>query len=266
MTVRGWSVDWIDKIGLKSYLTPILDVIDLSLIQDCGLEAASFKRKREFLSGRVAGMRALKRMNIEVNAILRLEDGRPLWPAGSCGSLSHSDTYACAVVARTEDYLSLGVDLEPTTSMSQLLQIRSQFLTPEEERALAPEQALIAFSAKEALYKTIYPLAQTYFGFHAARVTELNENGVTLDLLKEVGEFPRGSRFQVLYKYQSGHVICLCFLRRYRDAPTTPARHEHKHESLRVYGGFMFHCNFRYLYWRPHGDSNPGYRRERAMS
>lgn len=204
-------LDFIQTFGLQADFIPISPVIDHTLIQMSGLETASLKRKREFCSGRMAGRNALARINIKGDLIPRLKNGIPLWPEGSCGSLSHSDTHACAVVANSNDYLGVGVDLESISSTKQLSRLRTQFLRTE-EKELTAYQALVAFSAKEALFKMLFPMTQEYFGFHSAQVICFSKNAVTLLLTQDVGAFSRGSEFRVLHGIESEHVMTVACL------------------------------------------------------
>ncbi len=202
-----------DRFGFRTHLLPISEVIDYKMIELCGLSSASHKRKKEFFSGRIAAKKALEKMQIQVDLIPRSEHGAPLWPHGYCGSLSHSDTHACAIVADTQDYLSVGLDLELISSTGRLELLRSQFLRPEEQQKLTKDQALIAFSAKEALYKMLFPLTDQFFGFDSACATNFDKNTVILTLTQDVDIFYQGTSFYVFYSYQSGHVISICFLK-----------------------------------------------------
>lgn len=125
------------------------------------------KRQMEFLAGRIAVRRALARMGRPAEAIAAGRDRAPVWPAGICGSISHAEGLAVAVLA--EAPAEIGVDIEADAALDDAL--ISEICRPE-ERALVPrlQQGRFArrlFSAKEALYKAQYPKTRLIFGFHA---------------------------------------------------------------------------------------------------
>ena len=99
-----------------------------------------------------------------------LQQGRaPVWGQGLCGSISHSHQWALAGV--TTFWRSIGVDVELINRVTPKLH-KSLFL-PEEMSALdlLPAGATaVAFSAKEAGYKAIYPLVGEFIGFHQASI------------------------------------------------------------------------------------------------
>lgn len=143
------------------------------------------QRAHAFSSGRHCAHLAQQLLGQPVRAVLR-EDRAPLWPAPSVGSISHSRSIAVAVAAL--DYRSVGVDLESAGRLKPALYERV-FTAHEVIRInrLEPLAASIMFSAKEAGYKAIYPLARTYIGFKEAEIN------LVID-----GEFS-GGRFSIDY-------------------------------------------------------------------
>ena len=133
----------------------------------------STPRLAGFSSGRHFARLAMRRLGQTPAAIGRAERA-PIWSVGVCGSISHSNSLAVAVVATGA--VSVGVDIEEQGRVGQAL--HSRLLGAEElqrlERRPAHERDAIAelvFSAKEAGYKAIYPLAGEYIGFKEADVT-----------------------------------------------------------------------------------------------
>lgn len=116
------------------------------------------KRRREFALGRACARAALAAMGREAMAILRGGDGAPLWPDGVVGSISHTEGYACAVVAPARSFKAIGVDAEWIGGVSDTLLPR---LFDDQELARlmamgADERrvfATLGFSAKEACFK-----------------------------------------------------------------------------------------------------------------
>ncbi len=134
------------------------------------------KRRAEFLAGRWAARRALAALGIE-GAPGRNQDGSPRWPAQIVGSITHGAERALCAVARSSDVRSLGIDAERLMSPAAKDELRARICSDEERAVLAagltaPEHHLVtfAFSAKESLYKCLYPLVGQFMDFSAARV------------------------------------------------------------------------------------------------
>src|SRR5215467_5584138 len=64
------------------------------------VEKAVEKRVRAFASGRLCARNLLARFGLHDAVLPAAEDGRPVWPAGFVGSISHTDDLCVAAVAR----------------------------------------------------------------------------------------------------------------------------------------------------------------------
>lgn len=134
------------------------------------------KRRREFAAGRMCARRAMAELGQGVISIPQGSDRAPQWPEGFVGSISHTDTWCAAAVARTADGVrALGIDVEPAEPIdTDLLRI----ICLAEERAFiearpAGEQGMLArlvFSAKEAAFKCQYAVSRTMLSYHAMHV------------------------------------------------------------------------------------------------
>jgi len=134
------------------------------------------KRRREFRTGRACARDALAQLGVEAQAIPSGPRGAPQWPAGIVGSITHCDGYRACAVARSADLLTIGIDAELDAPLPD--GVIGDIALPEERRALealaAAEPAVswdrLLFSAKEAVYKAWFPLAERWLGFEDARV------------------------------------------------------------------------------------------------
>jgi enterobactin synthetase component D len=146
------------------------------------LEAAVAKRQLQFRAGRHCVRMALRALlpSASPAVLARGSAGEPIWPAGVTGSITHTDTMAAAVVARTADVASLGIDIEPVMGLTRAREIARVVAWPSEVAiARLPgfdrNGALtLVFSAKEAIFKCLYPLIGTRFGFHDVRVVSVD--------------------------------------------------------------------------------------------
>ncbi len=181
------------------------------------IEGAAQTRVEQFTAGRVCSRIALGRLGVATTTpILRGEDRAPIWPRGFVGTISHTDTWCAAAVARTDDVRALGIDLESATPLKESLWRR--VCTPKERDWLhdLPEPGItgkIIFSAKEAVYKCQYLLTSQFLGFHAVEV-ELEDGSFSATFQQEAGEFRPGDVVSGSYLVEQGLVATACELAR----------------------------------------------------
>ena len=139
--------------------------------------------------------------------------GEPLWPAGVVGAITHSHEFAAAAVALKRDARAIGFDAERVTQLSA--DVLDYIAVPAEVPALALTSRLAAhsvpslvFSAKEALFKCLYPEVKRYFDFRDAVVEAIDPNGTfSVRLLVELTpSLPAGSRFAGRFAFADGRV------------------------------------------------------------
>jgi len=139
---------------------------------------AVVKRRAEYLSGRYAAQILLKNEGCTITVDTG-PDHAPIWPAGWCGSISHTSGNSVAVITPQSTMLTPGVDIEESCP-DVMCDTAHVFTTVDEMLYLsncniAYESALlITFSAKESLYKALYPKVHKFFGFDAATICYLN--------------------------------------------------------------------------------------------
>lgn len=129
------------------------------------------KRRREFTTARACAREALGRLDLPAVAIPAGARGEPLWPAGVVGSITHCDSYRAAALARAREIVTIGIDAEPHAALPDGL--LDEIARAEELPALHRLQRelpevhwdRLLFSAKEAVYKAWFPLAQRWLGF-----------------------------------------------------------------------------------------------------
>lgn len=173
------------------------------------LSSAVGKRKAEFLAGRYCAKRTLATLG-EIATTVPIGDNRsPVWPANIVGSISHSNTTAVAVASKNPAIVALGIDIEHSVREQLAWELKDQVLNPAEQHwlkcgQLAPAEVFtLIFSAKESLFKALYPSVNRYFGFDAATVVELDTNHYTvhLKLNSQLGQiWPCGTVIKAHYK------------------------------------------------------------------
>ena len=170
------------------------------------------KRRTDFTLGRIAARKALRVLgsgagpSIPEVPIVRDDHGAPVWPLGTVGSLCHAGDAALAIVARTSDVWALGIDMEPR-AVSLRFDI-STHIAGERERewikAVPSEthlRSLLAFTAKESIYKAFAPHHKEFFGFDAVELSWTDDRaGCAATLTKRLHErLPKGFSFPVSF-------------------------------------------------------------------
>jgi 4'-phosphopantetheinyl transferase EntD len=135
------------------------------------------ERRREFGTVRYCARRALRQLGVPPVPILPGADRAPRWPVGVVGSMTHCAGYRAAVVARSGELCGVGIDAEPHAALSTDM---LDLVLRDEERArlltLAGAEPgrhwdRIVFCAKEAVYKSWYPLTGRWLDFEDVSIT-----------------------------------------------------------------------------------------------
>jgi 4'-phosphopantetheinyl transferase EntD len=139
----------------------------------------SEKRIRDFTAGRLCARRALKELGIQGFSLLPGKNRLPVWPTGIIGSITHTDGYSAAVVMRQGSVSSVGMDAELVAAVHEgLWPCICAPVELERLRAGAGAgrgaRAAVTFAAKEAFYKSQYPVTGEWIGFQDV-VIELEE-------------------------------------------------------------------------------------------
>ncbi len=149
-----------------------------------GFQASSAKRRAEFFAGRYALTQAFKKLGHPLSAAIESgADRAPILPEGLVGSLTHTRGFASAVVGFSRDLCGIGIDSEKVMSAKSSLSVKKAILLPEEINLYRVQFAhqiaeeifsTLIFSAKECLFKALFPSVQRYFDFKAAEIKEID--------------------------------------------------------------------------------------------
>lgn len=170
-------------------------------------------RRAGWVGGRVALRAALAAIGVEAPApILATPRRAPLLPPGAVGSVSHKRTIAVALASReATPRATLGIDVEELRPLRA--DIARRILTPEERAALLPDgpgrdaAVLLAFSAKEAIYKALDPWVQRFVAFEEATVARASDGALTAALAPARGEGPFTVELHDLHDISEGLVL-----------------------------------------------------------
>lgn len=165
--VPGHSLAWAERYDDPPGLAPLPEEEPL-------VARSVAKRRNEFVTARYCARLALEELGQPPVPILKGEKGEPSWPDGVVGSLTHCAGFRGAVVGRSADVRSVGIDAEPHGVLPDgVLNAVSLPAERAELAALSDGQHWdrILFCAKEATYKAWFPLTRRWLGFEDAHIS-----------------------------------------------------------------------------------------------
>ncbi|MEM9533656.1 MAG: 4'-phosphopantetheinyl transferase superfamily protein, partial [Pseudomonadota bacterium] len=140
---------------------------NLSGAEQQALARAVDKRRREFAAGRDAAKQCARRLGVRLASLPVGPQRQPCWPETLVGSITHDNVSALAWAARSDQVQSVGLDVEmagrlkPDTWRLLFTEPELVWLQGTEGEPLA----LRLFSAKESVYKCIFPRVKRYVGY-----------------------------------------------------------------------------------------------------
>lgn len=163
-----------------------IDMLQSSLhpLEQVEIRNSVTKRVQEFTAGRTCARIALGRLGYEDVTIPVGKRRQPVWPEGIAGSISHAGNHCIAAVCTRNHFTSLGVDIEQATPLSDSL-VDLVCSTDEKNRLSAGAGSMTGllakfmFSAKEAVFKCLFPVYGEELEFH----------DVALDIFLHEGRF-----------------------------------------------------------------------------
>ena len=165
------------------------------------------KRQIEYLAGRYCVKKVVEKFGIPTDSSFELRSchhGMPIWPRSFKGSVTHKDNFAVASLIQKDSVRSFGIDLEERISEKRALAIMnyvaSDFEIHQYQKSQYKGMALgtyisLIFSAKESIYKAVYPLVRKQFGFKYVRIIalDLQTGSFSYSFIRSPGEgFPEG--------------------------------------------------------------------------
>lgn len=191
---------------------------------DADLRKSSITRKAEFLAGRLLTKIAQNRIGLAQEAVRRAPDRAPIWPRGSSGSISHS-AGVCACLIQRHAKADAGLDVEQIASGDTLDALEHVALLPSERRLIGSTTGLfraelvtLIFSAKESLFKALYPTAQYIFDFSHVECVKIDCKGfIKIMVVKDIcSTIKRNEVFYIKYRSIAHHFVtwCRCFVPR----------------------------------------------------
>ncbi len=211
--------DFLEKKNI--YLrTHIIAELKSMLPEEIELTAhANIKRQIEFSTGRFCAHEALPAKFLKT-PIIHDSKKCPIWPPGYCGSITHTDSHACTVIAPTDKWLSIGIDLE---SIPRVISTNAyRWITNTDERKWVKNcknrdfQSKLIFSAKESIFKLIYPLTKRFFSFDAISINKPethNSFTANINIAQDEDYFKEGNTIHGFYFYNNNWLLSITLLK-----------------------------------------------------
>ena len=141
-------------------------------------------RVLEFTIGRSCARAALARLGCSSVAIAVGDQREPIWPTGFIGSITHCQGHCAAAVARWDPraapaIASLGLDAEPALPLPEDV---ARIVCSDGEREWIEQHCQeglpwdrLVFSAKESVFKCIFPITHHFLDFNDVELTFVGE-------------------------------------------------------------------------------------------
>jgi 4'-phosphopantetheinyl transferase EntD len=161
-------------------------------------------RREQFSAGRWLARHAWAELGQAPVALLNDERRAPIWPSGIVGTITHTQSWCAVAVARQSEISGIGADVEAATPLD--VSLWERVCRPEEREILlghpAELRGLLAkavFSAKESIYKALFPQVRLFLDFQAMRIELSPTNAPELwtwwaELQVPWGHLSRGQR------------------------------------------------------------------------
>lgn len=165
-------------------------------------------RRAQYMSSRFALKHLFKKYGLDLTSLESDQDGVPLYPQHISACLSHTYNYSVAISSSLD--IHLGVDIEKIISPARIEVMRNKILH-KNDLALSDQQLremTLIFSAKESLFKALFPTVRCFFGFEEASCLSIDHQHLTLELHSQKEQLvPFNRKYQLQWFLFDEHVI-----------------------------------------------------------
>jgi enterobactin synthetase component D len=183
------------------------------------------KRRAEHVAGRLCIHWCYQMLTNQTPPMISSDKhGCPVWPFPFKGSISHSSTMAVGILTQDTNILSLGIDIETLLDDKTTTDIVGMVLSSEEQsvhRSRYNQEmsfsrfVTLVFSAKEAIYKAVYPLVRHFFDFTAASVIAISNTKIQFVLHNHaLPELIDMTPIEVAYRIENNQVLTACVIQK----------------------------------------------------
>lgn len=176
------------------------------------------KRQKTFIAGRLAVQQAQRFFCLPITPLKIRNSGAPDWPENYCGSISHIDNHAIAVlITKNHPIQRIGIDIESTENRKllqsfDLVAKKSEISLLEQSSISTSLGGLIIFSAKESIFKALYSLVGRYFDFLDMELISKTNNKLVFRCANDLSEvIKEGLEIQCIYEIKEGNLFTLAY-------------------------------------------------------
>jgi len=157
------------------------DVTKLFPLEAESILRAVPKRAQEFAAGRSCARHALAEFGVPAMPIAMAADRQPVWPERFVGSITHTEGFCAAVAAERVRFAALGIDTEVVGHVTadlwpSICTATDRAWLDALPRPQRDPAVTLIFAAKEAFYKSQYPLTGEWLDFHDLSVSPVDWN------------------------------------------------------------------------------------------
>lgn len=184
------------------------------------LSGAVKKRKAEYLAGRYLVRYMMRCAGVADSEIHSGKDREPCWPAGITGSISHNKDTAICAMNFGQPLIATGIDIETIMTWQTASDLSGSVISETEVAYLSkltasyPFLLTLAFSAKESLFKAIYPQIRKYVGFLDASIIGVDQQHCCFTLQLNIPLLPhfrQGHYFYGQYRQRADAVMTVIY-------------------------------------------------------
>ena len=133
------------------------------------------QRDAEFRTGRACAREALAKIGIDAWPLIPAATREPQWPRDVVGSITHCRGYCAAAVGRGGDWAGIGIDVEAAGRVDERLAPvvcgRGELAALDKcDRRKRSAWLTLIFSAKESVFKAIFPRERTFVDFNDVEI------------------------------------------------------------------------------------------------
>ncbi len=192
-----------------------IDILGIDLFQK--ISKAVISRKAEFLAGRILVNHILATLEFEKIKLDIGSNRQPIWPQNIKGSISHVDQIVICAICTSKKFKRIGIDIEllnediPQDLTKTIMNLEEENLA-KKYNIKKPHYFSLVFSAKESLFKALYPEVNHYFDFDIAVVTDIDTEKQKLTLSLNYGLTPihqQGRTYTCRYIFSKKYIITL---------------------------------------------------------
>lgn len=155
---------------------------------------APVRRRAEYLASRIAARKVIATLGYPKFDLLPSQNQSPKWPIGIQGSISHHSHLAICIgwQAPKAGLYGIGIDIEMILTPQLAIKLWPKIINLIEWKFLQTLplpfyiSLTLIFSAKESLYKALFPIVKCHFDFLDVQVISFTDTKLTLELLVEL--------------------------------------------------------------------------------